>query len=202
MDIRKLTPEERKERHFGHFALMLAFRGWLLFGVSVHNTEGQDDITISRHWTHPPTGGWKTVVVYSGGRGLDALSPVAWKRWKRAIVVARVIAAFRTMGRSNLLRNVGPIIIAAFGGTITEVPEEFVCPITRELFDDPVVAADGVTYERRAIERHLQMNEAPRSPMTNLPLAHKTLLPNTTLRKHIRETIDRGRKCLQTDSSS
>ena len=31
--------------------------------------------------------------------------------------------------------------------------EPFVCPITEELMDDPVIASDGYTYERAAIER-------------------------------------------------
>eukprot|EP00981_Chlorochromonas_danica_P000232 scaffold55_cov225-Ochromonas_danica.AAC.4 len=32
------------------------------------------------------------------------------------------------------------------------IPDEFQCPLSRELFDDPVVAADGYSYERRYIE--------------------------------------------------
>merc|ERR1712137_809450 len=31
------------------------------------------------------------------------------------------------------------------------LPEEFVCPITGELMEDPVVASDGQSYERSAI---------------------------------------------------
>ena len=35
-------------------------------------------------------------------------------------------------------------------------PESLLCPITLHLFDDPVVlAADGCTYSRAAIEQHL-----------------------------------------------
>jgi len=33
------------------------------------------------------------------------------------------------------------------------VPDEFVCPISREVMDDPVLASDGFTFERNAIER-------------------------------------------------
>ena len=32
-------------------------------------------------------------------------------------------------------------------------PDDFVCPITRCLFEDPVMASDGETYERAAIEK-------------------------------------------------
>lgn len=34
------------------------------------------------------------------------------------------------------------------------VPDFFLCPLTCRLLQHPVVAADGVTYERAAIERH------------------------------------------------
>ena len=119
-------------------------------------------------------------------------SPVARARWGRAIAYVRVVTAFLAAGRSKLLREADAIFSAACGGTVIKVPEEFVCPITMELFKDPVVAADGFTYERRAIERHLQTVRA-RSPKTNLRLAQKTLFPNTSLRILIGETVSRGR---------
>lgn len=42
-------------------------------------------------------------------------------------------------------------------------------------FEDPVVAADGVVYERYAITDWL--NKCDRGPLHNVPLAHKRLLP-------------------------
>ena len=33
------------------------------------------------------------------------------------------------------------------------VPDDFLCPISREVMDDPVLASDGFTFERNAIER-------------------------------------------------
>ena len=87
-------------------------------------------------------------------------SPVARARWGRAIACVRVVTAFLAAGRSKLLREADAIFSAAYGGAIIKVPEEFVCPITMELFKDPVVAADGFTYERRAIERHLKTARA------------------------------------------
>ena len=44
---------------------------------------------------------------------------------------------------------------------------------------DPCVAADGYTYDRRAIEKWLEESES--SPMTNLPLLNRSLTPNFTL---------------------
>ncbi|CAI0449642.1 unnamed protein product [Linum tenue] len=58
-------------------------------------------------------------------------------------------------------------------------PNHFVCPILKEVMKEPCVAADGYTYEREAIERWLQENE--KSPMTNVALSNKNLLPNYTI---------------------
>lgn len=51
--------------------------------------------------------------------------------------------------------------------------------------DNPCVAADGYTYDRKAIEEWLEDNDS--SPMTNLILPNKTLLPNYTLLSAIME---------------
>lgn len=37
--------------------------------------------------------------------------------------------------------------------------DEFSCPITRELMRDPVIAADGHTYDREAIEMWLRNHD-------------------------------------------
>ena len=39
-------------------------------------------------------------------------------------------------------------------------PDCFLCPITREMLRDPVITADGHTYEREAIEKHLSEIDA------------------------------------------
>jgi hypothetical protein len=48
------------------------------------------------------------------------------------------------------------------------IPEVFVCPITMEVMRDPVIAADGHTYEREAIENWLRRGHRT-SPQINLP---------------------------------
>ena len=53
------------------------------------------------------------------------------------------------------------------------------CPITGLPMIEPVVAADGHTYERSAIARWLQ--ESNRSPLTGGILAHSELVPNYLL---------------------
>mmetsp|Transcript_14249 Transcript_14249/g.40561 ORF Transcript_14249/g.40561 Transcript_14249/m.40561 type:complete len:601 (-) Transcript_14249:60-1862(-) len=50
------------------------------------------------------------------------------------------------------------------------------CPITGEPMIEPVVAADGHTYERTAIHRWLTTSN--KSPLTGSVLAHKNLVPN------------------------
>lgn len=49
---------------------------------------------------------------------------------------------------------------------------------------DPVIAADGLTYERAALEQWLASLGAlkPRSPVTGELLAHTHLLPNLAMR--------------------
>ncbi len=61
-----------------------------------------------------------------------------------------------------------------------------------QVMRDPVVAADGHTYERAALEQWLAL--APpgglgRSPMTGLPLAHAHVCPNFALRSLIAERL-------------
>jgi hypothetical protein len=60
------------------------------------------------------------------------------------------------------------------------LPHDFLCPIEMELMDDPVVCADGFTYERSAIKTWLRRNNT--SPKTNERLANKDLIPNKTLK--------------------
>ena len=59
----------------------------------------------------------------------------------------------------------------------------FICAITQCVLVDPVVCADGHSYERAPIEEWLAAHNT--SPITNEALAHTALTPNTTLRKLI-----------------
>ncbi|EDO42355.1 predicted protein [Nematostella vectensis] len=69
----------------------------------------------------------------------------------------------------------------------TDVPFEFICPITNEIMKHPVSIADGYTYERRAIKSWLRRNS--NSPMTNEPITDTTLRPNDHLRARIEEFV-------------
>lgn len=65
------------------------------------------------------------------------------------------------------------------------VPCEFTCPITQEIMKDPVVLADGHSYERNSIQRWLIKSD--KSPMTNVWLKDKTMRPNIALKNLIQD---------------
>ena len=69
----------------------------------------------------------------------------------------------------------------------TGVPFSFLCPITKLLMKDPVMAADGHSYERAAIIRWFASGGAL-SPMTGAALANQNLQPNHALRQAITES--------------
>jgi len=84
--------------------------------------------------------------------------------------------------------------------------DEFVCPITKELIVDPVIAADGHTYDRRAIEEwfyglnNIRNNNSDNgtnnirrtSPKTGEPLDHIHLIPNHNLKRLLGDMIREG----------
>ena len=69
------------------------------------------------------------------------------------------------------------------------LPSSFFCAISHSVMRDPVVCADGMTYERAYIESWLLAHDT--SPLTNQPLAHKLLVPNIALKQAIAEMLDR-----------
>src|SRR5690606_29899446 len=69
-------------------------------------------------------------------------------------------------------------------GNINTSDDLLRCPITMELFHDPVLAKDQYTYERHAIEEWIRRNGT--SPMTREPLSLEDLIPN----RSIKEIVD------------
>jgi len=69
-----------------------------------------------------------------------------------------------------------------------EPPNSYLCPITCELMMDPVIASDGFSYERIAIERWFSSNR--NSPLTLLRLDSIDLLSNHGLKGAISEWLD------------
>jgi hypothetical protein len=69
--------------------------------------------------------------------------------------------------------------------TMFRLQEACTCAGTLAIMSDPVICADGNTYERAFIEEWLQSHDI--SPRTNEKLAHKHLIPNIILRSVLDE---------------
>ena len=70
-------------------------------------------------------------------------------------------------------------------GLNVALPADFTCPITYDKMKDPVVASDGHSYERSAIEEVLR-GPHPLSPLTRATLG-PALVPNLNLRRRIED---------------
>ena len=81
--------------------------------------------------------------------------------------------------RSGSASMTAPVSAVAVGGSSVnygvDLPEELMCPISHELMRDPVFTADGMTYEREAIETWLQDHNT--SPLTGEVLEDKKVTP-------------------------
>jgi len=67
------------------------------------------------------------------------------------------------------------------------IPRDYLCPMTHELFGDPVVTEDGHTYERSAIRKWFQIRKT--SPMTGLVLEDTNLRTNRVMTRNVREWV-------------
>ncbi|KAL8210815.1 hypothetical protein R6Q57_005252 [Mikania cordata] len=104
-------------------------------------------------------------------------------------------AELRRKDRPDLKNQVLPVLERLKGvadeaqrstyATQSAPPNHFICPILKDVMVDPCVADDGYTYDRRAIEQWFE--ESHCSPMTNLPLASRSLTPNYSLLSAILE---------------
>ncbi|CAF1261544.1 unnamed protein product [Rotaria sp. Silwood1] len=62
----------------------------------------------------------------------------------------------------------------------TNTQRHLICPITLELFNDPVTGEDGNTYEREAITQWII--QCGTSPITKKPLNINRLTPNCAVK--------------------
>ena len=60
--------------------------------------------------------------------------------------------------------------------------------LMQERFTDPVIAADGFTYDRRAFIGWAKRGEPLLSPVTGEPMPTAAVLPNYTLRRLLHST--------------
>jgi hypothetical protein len=60
------------------------------------------------------------------------------------------------------------------------------CPITKRVMSDPaVLCANGISYERTAIEEWIEQKGT--DPESNAPLVDRRLVPNTMLARLIKD---------------
>jgi len=85
------------------------------------------------------------------------------------------------------LEDVGTDLWAAEG-----IPHDFLCPITLDRMSDPVIAADGHTYERAAIEEWIASGRttSPFDTSNSRSLVSKRLVPNADLKLRLDQWIE------------
>jgi hypothetical protein len=67
------------------------------------------------------------------------------------------------------------------GGDLENMIDYLICPITKDIMIDPVVASDGHAYDKKAIIEWLKVNNT--SPVTRQVLENDTLIPNINLKQ-------------------
>ena len=70
---------------------------------------------------------------------------------------------------------------------IPKLPDEFLCPISKSPLLDPVIAADGHSYNKKSILTHFDFSLT--SPVTREKLRNFDLIPNHHLKSMIKEKI-------------
>ena len=71
------------------------------------------------------------------------------------------------------------------------IPERFLCPISKTMMTDPVMAFDGHCYERSAIEEYLKTHA--KSPITGKSADYVIVFPNHRLRADIQAFVKEGK---------
>ena len=75
---------------------------------------------------------------------------------------------------------------------VPEILPSAACPLTKQCMIFPVVASDGNTYERAAIEKHIEAaGENATSPLTGEKLESHNLETNWSMRKAIVEAVEK-----------
>ena len=63
---------------------------------------------------------------------------------------------------------------------IANLPNNFFCPITSEIMENPVITSDGYSYEKSSITRWFTIRHT--NPVSNQILLNTNLIPNHTLK--------------------
>lgn len=73
---------------------------------------------------------------------------------------------------------------------VFQIPDYLICNITLDLMEDPVTTQSGQTYERSAIEEHIQRN-GKTDPFTRKPISG-TLYPSIAIKKAIEDFLEKN----------
>jgi hypothetical protein len=100
-----------------------------------------------------------------------------------------ILYLLKKMKGMQEIGNLGGYKIALSEASLEKIsspifPEDFRCPISLELMQDPVIVATGQTYDRLCIQRWLDLGHKT-CPKTQQVLPHMTLTPNYVLRSLI-----------------
>eukprot|EP00798_Chlamydomonas_sp_ICE-L_P023128 gene23128-30329_t len=68
------------------------------------------------------------------------------------------------------------------------MPDCFLCALTCQVLRDPVVAHDGMTYERKVIEMHFENTKTAISPVTKQKMPTTAIFPNRALKQKMPTT--------------
>lgn len=90
----------------------------------------------------------------------------------------------------NITRSAYKLESFDFLSQTGHLPRSIYCPISRMPMRDPVLCADGYSYERTDIKKWMQKSNI--SPYTGQTLQHKLVVPNHALRSTITEILERG----------
>jgi hypothetical protein len=74
----------------------------------------------------------------------------------------------------------------------------FICPITQQIMEDPVIIQDGNTFERAAITKWLSKNNT--SPIDRTIIVDRRLYRNTNLKILIQEFMKNNQNVVKKDS--
>ena len=129
---------------------------------------------------------WLEAPVRTADEVAEALQGLRWA-WLPARLVGRLMVQGGALAKFGEAEPVKDLVEKALSSKSAfkrarDDDSELNCPITHDLFEDPVIAADGHTYERAAIEQLITQGNR-RSPMTNEQLAHTSLTANRALKK-------------------
>lgn len=75
-----------------------------------------------------------------------------------------------------------------------EIPEYLICPISREIMDDPITVSSGVTYDRQSLKSYFVSKGNPitlECPITRLPIRQNELSnqPSITIKQFIESFV-------------